>query len=78
MPATCCVNRWNRLMDEDPDMPVFTLLGKDRLAVETVQFWMKRAREEGVNEVKLSKVQEHLDALVAFRESRPERMQLPD
>lgn len=65
-------------MREDPDMPVFTLLAKDRLAVEAVAFWMQRAREEGVNDEKLSKVQEHLDALVAFRESHPERMQLPD
>lgn len=65
-------------MREDPDMPVFTLLAKDRLAVETVAFWMQRAREEGVNDEKLSKVQKHLDALVAFRESHPERMQLPD
>lgn len=65
-------------MAEDPDMPVFTLLGKDNLAVETVEFWMKRAREEGVNTDKLERVQEHLDALIQYRESNADRMQLPD
>lgn len=78
MPAKCCVDRWERLMREEPDMPVFTLLGKDKLAVETVEFWLQRAKEEGVNDEKLVKVQEHLDALVAYRETKPDHMQLPD
>lgn len=78
MPAKCCIDRWNRLMQEDPDMPVFTLLGKDLLAVETVEFWLSRARQSGVNDEKLAGVQRHLDALIEFRESHPDRMQLPD
>lgn len=78
MPAQCCIDRWNRLMNEDPSMPVFTLLAKDRLAVEVVEFWMRRARAAGVNADKLAKVQQHLDAMVAYRQYFPDRMQLPD
>lgn len=67
MPMKCCIERWDRLMEETPDMPVFTLLGQDKLAIETVQFWMKRARESGVSEEKLAKVQLHLEALEAWK-----------
>lgn len=78
MPAQCCVDRWNRLMQEDPDMPVFTLLGKDTLAIDTIRFWLNSARVQGVNREKQVKVQEHLDAMIAYRDSRPEKMQIPD
>lgn len=65
-------------MAEDPDMPVFVLLAKDELAIETTEFWLRRAEERGVNPAKLAKVQEHLDALIAFRDAYPELMHLPD
>ena len=78
MPLQCCVNRWERLMRDDPDMPVFTLLAKDVLAIETTEFWMKRAKEVGVNAEKLAKVQDHLDALIAYKNQHPEKMQIPD
>lgn len=60
-------------MQENPDMPVFTLLGQDELAVETVEFWMKRAKAEGVSANKLDKVQKHLDALKEWKSKK-----LPD
>lgn len=78
MPAECCVERWERLLREDPEMPVFLLIGKDELAVETVEFWLSRAREEGVNLAKIRKVEAHRDALIDYSVARPERMQLPD
>ncbi len=78
MPAPCCVERWDRLMKEDPDMPVFTLLGSNQLAIETVLFWMSRAREVGVCNGKLMKAQQHLDALIAYRDEHPWKMQVPD
>lgn len=78
MPAQCCVNRWERLMREEPTMPVFTLLAKDSLAADTIQYWIARARAEGVNAEKLAKVQEHLDAMIQYRKSFPNKMQLPD
>jgi hypothetical protein len=65
-------------MKEEPTMPVFTLLAKDRLAIEVIEFWMLRARAEGVNAGKLVAVQRHLDAMIAYREAFPNRMQLPD
>ena len=78
MPADCCKKRWERLLREDPEMPVFNLLGKDALAIETVEFWFKRAKESGVNPEKLQKVQEHLDAMIKFKADHPEKIQLPD
>ena len=78
MPAQCCIDRWNRLMKEDPDMPVFNLLGKDLLALETVDFWIERAKERGVNLTKMQEVLEHRDAIAKFYEEHPERCQVPD
>lgn len=78
MPMQCCIDRWNRLMNEDPDMPVFTLLAKDVLAIETTEYWMRRARELGVNPAKMEKVQEHLNALIAYKNEHPDKMQVPD
>lgn len=78
MPAQCCIDRWNRLMKENPDEPVFTLLGRDKLAVQTVKYWLSMARVSGVNQGKLIRVQEHLDALERFAREHPERMKYPD
>jgi hypothetical protein len=38
---------FNRPLDEGE--PYFSLRGNDMLAVETICFWLMRAREEGVN-----------------------------
>ena len=78
MPATCCKKRWDRLLIEDPDMPVFTLHGKDLLAIETIEFWLSRATERGVNENKLQGVRNHLEAMKQFKINNLDRMQLPD
>lgn len=78
MPLQCCIDRWERLLKEDPDMPVFTLLGKDILAIETVEYWIRRARVYEVNEEKLRKVQLHLDALKAYAAQHQDKMQVPD
>jgi hypothetical protein len=78
MPADCCKERWERLMHEDPDMPVFTLLAKDIIAIEVVEFWLRRAIELRVNPAKISRVQEHLKWLIEFKRDNPHRMQIPD
>jgi hypothetical protein len=78
MPAECCKKRYERLLREDPEMPVFTLLGKDSIAIETVKFWMKRAKELSVNPEKMKKVQDHLDALIKYKQDHPEKIQIPD
>ena len=78
MPSDCCKQRWERLMVEEPDMPVFTLLAKDAIAIETVEFWMARAKELGVNPEKMAKVQEHLDAMKAYKAANPDKVKTPD
>ena len=65
-------------MEESPDMPVFTLLGQDSLAVDTVKYWLQRAELLGVNKGKLIRVREHLEALAKYRQEHPEKMKRPD
>jgi antitoxin component HigA of HigAB toxin-antitoxin module len=78
MPAACCVERWERLMREDPEQPVLTLLGQDVLAIETAEYWIKRARDLGVNPSKIAKVEEHIEAFRKYRAQHPERVKIPD
>ena len=78
MPAKCCKDRWERLLNEDPEMPVFTLLAKDALAIKTVEFWLAEAQKAGVNHDKIAKVQGHLDALVDYANKHPKEMHVPD
>ena len=78
MPRDCCIRRFERLKKEDPDMPVFTLLAKDLLAVPTVKKWLEEARKKGVNPFKIEVVEAHLHDLERWAKDNPERMQLPD
>lgn len=78
MPAYCCIDRFNRLVAEDPDMPVFTLHGTDAFAVDLVKEWLTKARMAGVNQAKIDKVQEHLTALEKYASEHPERIKIPD
>jgi hypothetical protein len=65
-------------MREDPEQPVLTLLGQDALAIETVEHWLKLARERGVNANKIAKVEEHLYAMMEYAQQHPERVKIPD
>ena len=78
MPAQCCIDRLKRLFEEDPDMPIFCVFGKDLLALETVDFWIMKAREKGVNQGKIQRVIEHRDAIARFYAEHPERCKIPD
>jgi hypothetical protein len=75
MPAECCKDKWPTIPDDEP---VFIIMGKDKLAIETVMNWMDLASEAGVNKGKIVRVREHLDAIARFQQEHPERCKIPD
>lgn len=75
MPKQCCKEFFNRISD---DVPVFTLVAYDQISQETVEFWLKRARELGVNADKLQRSEEHLADIAAWRAANPEKIKVPD
>ena len=75
MPATCCKEFYAKIPDDEP---VFTVVGRDLLAAQTVEFWIERARACGVNDGKILRAQWHLEEMVLFAQQHPERMKLPD
>ncbi len=75
MPMQCCKDKWPTIPDDEP---VFVIRGKDLLAIPNVQDWMERARKASVNADKMKAVQMHLDAIIEFQESHPERCKIPD
>ncbi len=78
MPADCCKDRWDRLMKEEPDMPVFTLLAQDALAPVVIKAWLSHAHCVGVNRGKIIRVQEHLNAIEQWQVAHPSRVKKPD
>jgi len=78
MLLNCCKLKWERLLKETPDMPVFILMGQDKLAIPTVEFWLHIAKASGVNQEKLDKVYVHLEELRKYASEHPERMKKPD
>jgi len=75
MPAQCCKDFWRKLPD---DVPVFTIVGYDKLAADTLECWLTFARANGVNRGKINRAQEHLAAIRAYQEAHPEKVKLPD
>lgn len=75
MPQQCCKDKWPEIPDDEP---VLVLRGKDKLARKVVKYWLELAREAGVNQGKMIRVREHLDAMDAFAVNNPERMKIPD
>ena len=75
MPAQCCKDKWPEIPDDEP---VFILRGKDKLARYVVKYWMDMARTAGVNQGKMIRAGEHLDAMDRFSVEHPERMKVPD
>ena len=73
MPARCCKEFFSNLPDDEP---VFTLAAHDILAVETVWYWINRAKMSGVNADKLRRAEEHLHAMVQWRTTHPTK--IPD
>jgi hypothetical protein len=75
MPAGCCKEFYARIADDEP---IFTLAGRDQLAPETVEFWIRRANQRGVNDNKLTRAIQHLQAIQDFQRAYPGRTKLPD
>jgi hypothetical protein len=75
MPEQCCKDFYAKIPDDEP---VFTLAGRDMLAVETVAYWIERAKARGVNADKILRAQWHRAAMQLFTQDHPERMKLPD
>jgi hypothetical protein len=75
MPAECCKKFYAKLPEDEP---VFTLAGRDKLAIATVNFWIEEAIKAGVNQDKIDRAYKHLIALSDFQNAHPERVKLPD
>jgi len=58
---------------EGAKMPTWTLKAQDQIAVDTIQFWLGRAVQLGVNKEKIAGVRKDL---LAFQEYEPKK--LPD
>jgi hypothetical protein len=76
MPADCCKETWDKI--KDTDEPVFTLRAQDALAPFVVRQWLNDARINGVNEGKIRRGREHLDAIVKWQEEHPDKVKIPD
>lgn len=75
MPAECCKEFFKKIPE---DVPVFTLVGYDSLAISTIRFWIDRAEEYGVNHEKIDRAKEHLKAIESYQDSNPKSVKLPD
>lgn len=75
MPKQCCKYFFARIPD---DVPVFTLVAYDKLAIRRIEEWIEEAKSMGVNDDKLKRSVEHLEDFKKFRADHPERMKLPD
>jgi hypothetical protein len=60
------------------DEPVFILLGRDKLALQTVAFYRDTAIQNGVNRDKIDRVIQHIRNMIEFRDEHSERIKLPD
>jgi len=75
MPAPCCKEFFARIPDDEP---VFTLAGRDQISAATVEFWIRRASNLLVNDGKLTRAIQHLQAIQDFQRAYPGRTKLPD
>lgn len=75
MPAECCRKFFAKLCDDEP---VFTLAGRDKLAPAVVAYWIKLAGVAGVNQDKIARAEQHLQAIHEFQIEHPLRTKIPD
>lgn len=75
MPKQCCKNFFASVPDDEP---VFTLAARDLTAPKHVQDWIDGAKAAGVNDDKVRRAQEHLDAMREFQSQHPEQCKMPD
>jgi len=75
MPTECCKKFYARIPE---DVPIFTLVAWDLLALEAIQQWLLKARDKGVSEEKIAKAQQHFDAIALWQRENPSLCKLPD
>jgi hypothetical protein len=75
MPKDCCKETWEKIPDDEP---VFTIRGKDALALKTVEFWIKYAVSSGVNPEKIKQAVECRRDIYNFQMKHSDRAKLPD
>jgi hypothetical protein len=63
-------------LDDDP-MPVFTIKGQDRLALETIEAYWVLCKRLGLHQ-QADEVSKALDEMRAWQNRNPGRMKLPD
>ena len=64
------------LTNSAPDEPVFVLVARDQLAVQTLDYWIKLAEHAGVNDAKLNGARRDLAAMAAW--GRTHGVKVPD
>ena len=60
------------------DYPAFVIAGTDPCAVETMQHYLKVAREKGCSEEFLADMQDVINEMALFQQQQPEIIKLPD
>ncbi len=60
------------------DYPAFVIAGTDPCAVETMEHYLKVAREKGCSEEFLADMQDVIDEMALFQEQQPETIKVPD
>lgn len=59
-------------------VPAFTLAGWDILSVDTISYWLRRARAAGVNASKIARCEADLQEMINFAVNNPDKMRVPD
>jgi hypothetical protein len=60
------------------DIPFFTLAGYDRLAVETLEFYLSAASKEGCNSLFIEDLKELIADFNFYVQEEPNNVKLPD
>lgn len=62
----------------EDDEPIFVIRSKDILAIEIIYRWIEEAINYDVNEEKIEKARQHLDAVMNWRNQNPNKVKIPD
>lgn len=60
------------------DYPAFVIAGTDPCAVETMQCYLKIAKEKGCSQVFLDDMQDVIDEMALFQKQQPDTIKIPD
>ena len=60
------------------DFPAFVIAGTDPCAIDTMQHYLKIAKEKGCSEEFLTDMQDVIDEMSLFQKEQPEAIKIPD